>query len=209
MGIELSPPFIVYALPRSRTAWIAKFLTYGDWTCHHERAIYMHDLTEAIAFLSQPHTGSAETAAHPGWWLIHHHIPNIKAVVIRRPVEDVVASFMRLEVPGFTYDEDKLRRGLLYGDRVLDRVSKQPNVLTLQHTDLDHEAGVTALFEHCLPHKFDRQHWIELRHQNIQADVGAILRYASNYKTQIDGFKSSAKAELRRLKKRGELNAVL
>ena len=102
-----------------------------------------------------------------------------------------------------------MRRGLPYGDRVLDRVANQSNVLTLNHTDLDHEEAAKALFEHCLPYGFDRDHWLELRDQNIQADVGAILRYAHKNKLQIDGFKSSAKAELRRLVKRGELDAIL
>ncbi len=28
-------PFVVFGLPRSRTAWLSRFLTYGDWVCGH------------------------------------------------------------------------------------------------------------------------------------------------------------------------------
>jgi hypothetical protein len=39
-------PFMIFALPRSRTAWLSEFLSYQGWTCWHEIAIQMRDFSE-------------------------------------------------------------------------------------------------------------------------------------------------------------------
>jgi hypothetical protein len=40
-------PYLIFALPRSRTAWLAHFLTYRDWTCLHEHAIQVEIIAHA------------------------------------------------------------------------------------------------------------------------------------------------------------------
>lgn len=197
-------PFIIYALPRSRTAWLSAFLTYRDWVCHHEQTFNLRNLDEAWQLLSRPNTGSAETAAGPGWYLIHHQFPKIRAVVVRRPIDETVRS-MKLAAQkalGISiYEDTRIRKGMEYGNRVLDRISEQPDVLTVQFHDLVKEETCRAIFEHCLPYRFDRAWWLALKDQNIQADVGEKIRYYQANRDAIEEFKHHCKRELFRLRR--------
>ena len=193
-------PFIIYALPRSRTFWLSRFLTYGDWTCLHEPAITLRSFGDVIDMFRRPNIGVAETAAGPGWKLLRHHLPEIRSVVIRRPAEEVVQAMMRVDVAGVaTYDEAKLRTGMAYGARVLDRIANEPGVLVVEHADLDREDACAAIFEHCLPYRFDLAWWESWRHQNIQTDVKRVLLYYAANRAAVEGFKRACKQELRRL----------
>ena len=202
---QATQPFIIYSLPRSRTAWLSAFLSYEDWTCFHERAMYMRGVDEIKALFSRQRIGSVETAAGQGWFLIHHYFPDIKAVVIRRPIEDVRASLLR-GVDGLgLYNQEQLSQVLNYGDRMLDQIAKQPGVLTIAHEELDSEEGCRQIFEHCLPHKFDRAWWLSLKDKNIQINMPNMLHYYQRNREGIDGFKRACKMELSRLRRSGEL----
>lgn len=193
-------PFIIYALPRSRTAWLAKFLTYGEWTCYHEQAIYMTNMEDVKALFECPNIGMAETAAAQGRYLIRHVVPDIREVVILRPVEEVVESMMAVDISGLaTYDKTALRKGMEYSDRVLQKISKDPNVLTVNYCDLDKPEVCARIFEHCLPYVFDRDWWESMKDKNIQADVRAVIRYYYKYKETIEAFKRHCKSEILRL----------
>ena len=199
-------PFVIFSLPRSRTAWLSAFLSYGDWLCFHEHAMFMREIKDIAQFFDRSRIGSVETAAGPGWFLIKHYVPNIKMVVIRRPVDDVVTSMMAVDVSGVaTYDKESLRKVLLYGDRMLERISVLPGVLTIDHNDLDNEDTCKTIFEFCLPYKFDSNWWQALRGENIQIDVKNMLRYYHNNRSAIDLFKSVCWRDMRRLRQSGKL----
>jgi hypothetical protein len=200
------PPFIVYALARSRTAWLSRFLTYGAWTCHHEQAIYMRRPREFFALMRRPNTGTAETAAAQGWQLLHHRVPGIRAVVVRRPVEDAVRSMMNVDLHGAgIYDEGDLRRTLTNAARCLDKISALPGVLTVECSDLAREDACAAVFEHCLPYDFDADWWQGLRHENVQIDAASLFHYFHHNRASVDGFKKACKSEMRSLVRSGSL----
>lgn len=195
----MTAPFVVYA-QRSRSAWLARFLSFKDYRCYHDVAITMRSLDDVVRFFRQPKTGSAETAAAPGWRILHHHIPNMRAVVVRRPVEDVVDSMMGVDLAGIaTYDREKLMRGVVYGARILDQISEQRGVLTVEFADLEHDHVCRAVFEHLLQVEMPYDWWLKWRHINVQADVPAMLRYYQAHRDEIEGFKWAMKAEMRRL----------
>ena len=85
-------PFIVYALPRSRTKWLSRFLTYGGWTCWHDVAVGMRSMADVDRFFARPNTGTAETGAAPGWMLLAQRFPDMRVVVVRRPVRSTSPS---------------------------------------------------------------------------------------------------------------------
>ena len=135
----------------------------------------MRSLDDVAAWFSQPCIGSAETAAAPWWRLLAKFAPNAKIVVVRRPVADVVESLMSLS--GVEFDRagiTSLMRGL---DRKLDQIEARLDCLSVNFTDLDSEATCRAVFEHCLPYAFDRDHWASLAPVNIQCDMRAMVRY--------------------------------
>lgn len=203
----MKPGFIVYALPRSRTAWMSKFLSYGGWTCWHEMAIFMRSIEDFKTILQEPRIGTVETAMAPGWRLLHHYNPNINAVVVKRPLEDVVKSMMATDLKGVAhYDKDSLTRIMEYGNRMLDDVAENvPGCLKLEFANLSTREGCKALFEHCLPFEFDENWWAEMSGQNVQVDVAEYVKYYHLNRPEIDGFKKLCWRELRRLRTAGEI----
>ncbi len=196
----MTTPFIIYALPRSRTAWLAKFLSYGEWSCYHEQAIYMTCLDDVRALFECPNIGVSETAAAQGRFLIKHIVPDIKEVVVLRPVNEVVDAMMNLDVSEVaTYNRILLQKGMEYSDRVLRKIAQDPNVLVVNYSDLNGAETCEKIFEHCLPYKFDMAWWESLKDKNIQADVKSVIRYYHKYRGTIEAFKKQCKSELFRL----------
>jgi hypothetical protein len=187
-------PFLVFTAGRSRTAWLSSFLSYGDYECHNEIAIRFRNVGEAANFLTSRRCGTAETAVAPAWQLISHYIPNLKRVVVRRPAEEILDSFSRSEVSDIArIDEDKLRRIVDYEIRCMERLSKEPGVLTVDFAELSSRDACQAVFEHCLPYRFDDDWWLFLKDKNIQSDVRHLFSYYSENKEQIEAFKRNAK----------------
>jgi hypothetical protein len=206
VGENGPPPFIIYALPRSRTKWLSVFLTYGGWKCYHEHAIFLRKAADIREFLARSRVGSAETAAGPAWHLIHHYRPDIRAVVIRRPIAETVAAMIEAgHGVGIAYDAEHLRQVMTYGDRCLSTISRLPGVVTVQYSDLSSEEACRQIFEHCLPFKFDRDWWLSLRNENIQVDLWEYFRYYHQHKPLIEMLKRDCKRELMRLRRSGEL----
>lgn len=194
-------PFIVYALPRSRTAWMAKFLSYNEWQCGHEQAIFMRSVYDIKRLFSLNYTGVVETAAAQGWRIIKHHVPHIRQVVVKRPIEDVMKSMVKTA----EYDVPRLRKVMEYGNRMLDEISGQPGVLTLDFDSLGTMEGCAALFEHCLPYRFDSGWWKSLKGQNIQLGVPEVITYYHEHKPEIEAFKSAMWREMRALRRSNQI----
>ena len=59
----MTAPFIVFSLPRSRSAWVARFLSYGEKRCGHDVATECGSLAELTGRLHGEYAGTAETGA--------------------------------------------------------------------------------------------------------------------------------------------------
>lgn len=192
--------FIIYSLPRSRSSWLSMFLSYKDWTCHHEKAMYMRSMGDVKELLSAPNTGTAETGAPYGRCLIKWLFPDMKEVVVFRPVDEVVNSVLNVDLGGyFAFDKEKLQKLMIKGERCLRKIAKDPNVLVVNYHDLDKEETCAKIFEFCLPYRFDKEWWNYMKDKNIQVDLKALFLYRYQNKNSIDMFKSLCKRELLRL----------
>ncbi len=202
-------PFIVYTAGRSRTAWLSEFLTYGRCRCHTEIAIRLRDMGDVVALFEIPGTGTAETAVAPAWQLIEHYVPNIRSVVVRRPIDEIIASFARSEVAHIAaIDEGRLRRIIAYENRCLDKISARPGVLTVDFADLHKPEVCAAIFEHCLPYRFDEEWWLLMKDRNIQSNVTDIFRYYRDNRDAVECFKHNAKRAMIALARSGDLCRV-
>ncbi len=158
----------------------------------------MRSIEDVKQFFAAPNTGTVETGVAQGWWLIHHYIPNIRAVVIHRPVEAVMNSMLAVDTGGVaTYDEEKLRSIMQYGERMLEQISSLPGVLSIDFDSLSTKEGCAAIWERCLPYAFDEQHWLDMKDKNIQVDMKEFLSYYFANREKIEGFKRACWAELR------------
>jgi hypothetical protein len=185
------PPFIVLALPRSRTAWLSRFLTYGEWTCGHEELRNMRSLADVQSWLSQPCVGTIETAAAGSWRLLGKLAPNARIVLIRRNREEVIESLM--SVPGITFDRPSLAKGMVALDRKLDQIEARLPCLSVDYRDLANEVTCASIFEYCLPYKHDTEHWQHLAPINIQMDMRAMVKQITAFRPQMDKLAAVAK----------------
>lgn len=193
-----SSPFLILALPRSRTRWLAAYLTYPPFSCGHEEARHWRNIADVRAWLSQPNTGTCETAIVRWWRLIPKLHPSLKIVVVRRPIDECVESLMRLDLGGdFNFDRSRLRVALIKHDRALDTVERHLSPLVVRFKDLDQEDVCGAIFEHCLGMPHDHGWWSRWAPLNVQCDLRAILRYSRAYASQMTLAGRLALAELR------------
>ena len=201
-------PFVVLALPRSRTAWLARYLTYGDWQCGHEQLRYCRSFDDVRSWLAQPNTGTAETAAAPFWRLIP---PETRIVTVRRPPAEVLASLAAL---GLTFDPADMATLLRRADAKLDQIeARWPGVLSVRYADLATEAGCAAVFEHCLQLPHDPAWWAACAAVNVQINVPHLLRYFAAYAQQTAAACTEAKARtiaaIRRIPYAGSRSAIV
>lgn len=182
-------PFVIFGLPRSRTAWLSRFLTYGDWQCGHDELLHARSLEDVKAWLGQPCTGSVETAAAPFWRLLPAYSPEARIVVVRRPVPEVVASLcaaLDYNVPALT----RLMRRL---DAKLDQIERRMDVLSVQFADLATEATCARVFEHCLPYPHDPTWWAALAPVNVQINLALQVRQYNAFVPQLEKLALTAK----------------
>lgn len=197
-------PFIVFGMPRSRTAWLARFLTYGDWVCGHEELRHARSLDDVRSWLAQPCTGTAETAAAPWWRLARHLRPDLRVVVVRRDVTDATDSLMRL---GLFADRTAVERLMLRLDRKLEQISRRiPDALSVRFEDLKREEVCAAVFEHCLGLPCDPDWWRLWVPVNIQCDMRAIVRHAHAHAAQLMRLERVAKHQTLALMSRAASN---
>src|SRR5215469_15128641 len=185
-----APPFVVLALPRSRTFWTSRYLSYGGWHCGHEECLHLRSLADVRSWLAQPCTGAVETSAAPFWRLLLQLRPDVRVAIIRRPVADVVDSLLA-QLP---FDAPLLLHQMRRLDAKLDQVEERcPGVLSVSYDELTTEAGCAALFEHCLPFQHDPLWWQRLADINLQIDLGAMLRYCQAHRAQLVKMAKTAK----------------
>lgn len=191
----MSAPFIIFSLPRSRSTWLARFLSYGPWRCGHDELRHMRTLEDVKAWFLQPFTGTAETAGAPWWRLLSRYAPAARIVVVRRPLDDVIDSLLR--VPGVFFDKALLVKNMRWLDRKLDQISRRvPGAISVDYADLAQERTCAALFEHCtdLPH--DHAWWSFVAPLNLQSDMIETMRYAAAYEPALTRLAQSAKQQI-------------
>jgi len=78
--------FFVLGLPRSRTAWLANFLTYGDLFCHHEASNGCKSMAEYKDKIQDD--GDSNTAI--ALFNIEEEFPDAKFIIIDSPPEKAI-----------------------------------------------------------------------------------------------------------------------
>jgi len=93
--------FLILGLPRSRTAWLANFMSYDGYCCHHEGTNGCYTMKEYKAKLG-PCIGDANT----GLTLIdiNKHFPDTKIVIIDSAIDKAIAHSKKIYGVDFTSD---------------------------------------------------------------------------------------------------------
>lgn len=191
----MKPPFVIFALPRSRTYWLSQFLSYRDWTCSHEEARHIRSVDDVKSWLSQERAGTVETAAAPFWRLLSLARSGVTVITIRRPVDEVVDSLM---ATGILFDHSELISRIARLDHKLDQIeARVPNVLSVQFADLAKEETCAKIFTHCLPYAHDRARWEMFAPAKMQINLPALLDYGRAYSSQLRKAESVCKQAMK------------
>lgn len=145
--------FFVLGLCRSRTAWLANFLTYNGNYCHHEGLNGCHTVNSYIDKLQID--GDSGT----GLMLIdiEKHFPDSPKVIIERDIEDIIPWAHE------NYGDAGVK--VLYDQKEkLDKI----NGLRIPFDDIDHR--LEEIWVHLVGNGFDRQRADLLTKLNVQVN---------------------------------------
>lgn len=92
----MSDPFFILGLPRSRTAWLATWLSYNGRICWHDALGHVTNENDLRALVDAGACGFAETAGSYFPRVLHRAFPKAKFVFVTRLSTDVVDSLNRL-----------------------------------------------------------------------------------------------------------------
>lgn len=192
---KVPAPFLVMALPRSRTAWLSKFLSFKPWVCGHEQVRYFRSLDDARTWFMQPYIGSAETLAAPYWRLLPRYAPDCRVLIVRRPVRDVVESIMRFSITGM--ERDKLTESMKRLNAKLDQVeARYHNCISVNFDELGDFEVCDIIFQHCLGINLSEawfRYWSPI---NVQIDLDAAMRYVWTHMVPLMRVNYAAKHQM-------------
>lgn len=173
----MTAPFVVLGLPRSRTFWISRFLSYRGRECEHDPSRHFTSRLDICERFRRFGYGAADTCLGMIWHEIAGLMPpDLRVAIIHRPCADVKASAAAIGAPMPTdawLNEFAAR---------LDRIEG----LHLEYASLSRRHGALTLFEHCLREPFEASWWESLRDLNLQCNSAS---YLSDVKRNLSGIR--------------------
>jgi hypothetical protein len=183
-------PFIVFSLPRSRSAWMAHWLSDHDLIVGHDIGIECRGVRDFADRFTSGLDGSCETGSMFAWRLIRKEIPGIKFVVIRRKRGAVARSLERFGIvmPEAEFDAR---------ERALDEIEVQPEAIRLEFDDLSLPNSAAMLLNHVAPDKtFNKGQWQDFDAVNIQVKMEERLGRLVQNEAHIEAMKAEARVGL-------------
>lgn len=173
-------PFIILSLPRSRSYWLSRLLSYNGDICRHDSVLQLRSLEDLQNWFHPGLYGVVETAGIAYWRLLLDLHPGIKVVIIKRSLIDVVNSIMTTDQP---LTRKQIVKAMSRLETKLNQIaSRVPNSLVLDYYSLDKEEIIEKLWNFCMPYSFPREHWLSLKGINLQVSVTKTIEYVrDNY----------------------------
>ena len=167
-------PFVILGMPRAQTAWLARFLTYGDRNCVHEPSRTWLGLPDLYAALDAGQ-GISDSTLTLRWREIVGYRPDTAVVVVHRPKHEVLGSFRRAGIW-----HDRLPDALDVLDRAIDDLTEVvPSALHVPVEALSKHEVCDRVFHHCLGRAMPFEHWHKWVHQKVVADGALHIRDAA------------------------------
>ena len=189
LPVSEPPPFVVFAMPRSRTKWLSTFLAYGDWQCGHDELRHCRSLDDVASWLAQPFTGTVETARGGVLAPVAGGCARGHAAASGGRRGGFAAA------RGLVFDDAPMTAMLRDTERKLDQIEgRLPGVLAVSFDDISTEgSGCARVFEHCLGLPHDHAWWAACDPVNIQIDLSHLTRYFAAYRPQVKKLVKIAK----------------
>jgi len=174
--------FIVFSLPRSRSAWLSCLLADGVQVGHDigVDCSKISDFTDAFEHLA----GTCETAAMMAWRVIRYHMPEAKFVVVARRTEEVCESMAKFGLPGYETE-------IAVRSEHLAVIAAQDNTLVVNYDDLAEFDGCSAIYEFCHGKPLPFARWKNLSALNVQIDLPKRIAKLRQNHDALEGFKAN------------------
>ena len=154
-------------------------------------------MEDVKSWISQPYVGSVETAVAPFWRLLRSISPDVRVVVVRRPIQEVERSLRR--VMSVQVSQSSLNSFLRRLDSKLEQIQHRlPNSVTVGYDELMTREGCAKVFEHALQVPFDEAWWRTLALVNLQEPFTTFERYAVAFRPQLARMAALAKGAILR-----------
>ena len=147
--------FFVSGLPRSRTAWLANFLTTDKSLCFHDGLKYcrkVEDLTEVFKRSDKEFVGDSDSALVLFYHRIQALFPDSPWVLVYRNFKDCADSALRLSFAGEDTEsiliDGAARLAVI---RLAELELKSPNVLIVDYDELDNSKVIRSIVNHVTP----------------------------------------------------------
>ena len=91
-------PFFITGLPRSRTAWLANYFSYGLSVCWHDllHRMSLRDIMAGLAKTGATYGGYSDPALLLHWREVVKLYPEAKWILIDRPTAEVAKSWKQI-----------------------------------------------------------------------------------------------------------------
>lgn len=88
-------PFFITGLPRTRTAWLANYMTYGSTACFHDlmHRFTLFEIASNLRKTGCSHIGYSDPALLLHWKAIVEDIPDARWLIIQRDIQDVARTW--------------------------------------------------------------------------------------------------------------------
>lgn len=180
-------PFVIFALPRSRTFWLSKFLsgTRGQ-SVGHDMAIECDAAQAFVDALIGPYIGTVETAVAWAAPLIRYAMPSAKFFTIRRPLAECLMSLRRLGITGV---EGELARR----DQDLDAI-EAAGATRIEYADLDRPGVCVGLFEKVAGYRCEDRWYSHTAGHRMVIDMPARLQRIAERQPAIGKLRAEVDA---------------
>lgn len=186
-------PFVILALPRSRTAWLAHYLNRNqEFPVGHDVIIECDSIEQFLGSFANGMIGTVETGAVLAWQLLQQRLPGVQLVTLHRPLEEVLLSLARF---GIAPDEAELEAR----EAMLEVCAGSPGVESLDWIDLDDPECCKWLFELCLGEAWDSEWHQTMSQLNIQIDMLARSKRLWQRRQELAGLRQEVLVELAKI----------
>lgn len=182
-------PFVIFSLPRSRSAWLAHWLAASGLPTGHDLGIECKEVGDFKRSFDLGLVGTVETGSMFAWRLMQRQLPGVRFLTVRRPVGEVLASLAACGLAGPELEFEMYSREVL-----LDELEAQPGVVRLEYNGLGDEGVCEALLRYLAPELgWDHHSWLVASVTNIQVDMGARLEQLRRNHNALARLKQEAR----------------
>lgn len=170
--------FFIIGLPRTRSTWLANFLTYKTSFCFHEaiRLCYkIKDMQPLLESIEEQNVGDADTMLIQYKDQIIEMFPSAKWVIIKRDFEDVMLSLGKKFAFKNPEDDRVLFKEI---EKKITSFEKEHPALIINYEDLNNAEICKKLWDYCISDSsFNYKRWMQLDVIKMDPFENKMLKY--------------------------------